>query len=65
MLQIQAPDAHKIQAGSRAVDVGILDTEIDGGHLDFRDPANPLNSNVDCARGHDLARRPSLRSRGR
>ena len=53
MLQIQAPDAHKIQAGSRAVDVGILDTGIDGGHLDFRDPANPLGSNVDCARGHD------------
>ena len=26
---------------------------IDGGHLDFRDPANPLGSNVDCARGHD------------
>jgi subtilisin family serine protease len=52
MAQIQAPDAHAIQAGSRNVDVGILDTGIDGAHLDFQDVTGG-GSNVDCLRGHD------------
>jgi subtilisin family serine protease len=51
MAQIQAPDAHAIQAGSRSVDVGILDTGIDGAHLDFQDVQG--GTNVDCLRGHD------------
>jgi hypothetical protein len=56
MMQIQAPDAHAVQAGWRAVDVGILDSGIDGAHLDFRDdPTDPASgSNVDCARGRDF-----------
>jgi subtilisin family serine protease len=55
MTQIQAPDAHAIQAGSPRVDVGILDTGIDGAHLDFKDdPTNPLSgTNVDCSRGRN------------
>ncbi len=51
MAQIQAPAAHAIQAGSRSVDVGILDTGIDGTHLDFQDVQG--GTNVDCLRGHD------------
>jgi subtilisin family serine protease len=54
MAQIQAPAAHDIQAGSRQVDVGILDSGIDGSHLDFDDDAVPGGStNVDCGRGRD------------
>ncbi len=54
MMQIQAPEAHGIQAGSRRVDVGILDTGIDGTHLDFDDDAIPGGpTNVDCDRGRD------------
>jgi len=52
MAQIQAPEAHAIQAGSRRVDVGILDTGIDGAHLDFQDLSG-VGTNVDCSRGHD------------
>jgi subtilisin family serine protease len=60
MLQIRAPEAHANQAGWRAVDVGILDTGIDGtviegidglAHPDFLDVGG---SNVDCARGKDF-----------
>jgi len=56
MMQIQAPEARAVQAGWRAVDVGILDSGIDGAHLDFRDdPTDPASgSNVDCARGRDF-----------
>jgi lantibiotic leader peptide-processing serine protease len=55
MQQIRAPEAHAIQAGWRAVDVGILDSGVDATHPDFDDdglvPGG--STNVDCARGHD------------
>ena len=51
MLQINAPQAHDIQAGTRAVDVGILDSGVDGRHPDFQ--LDVGGSNVDCARGRD------------
>jgi subtilisin family serine protease len=50
MKQINAPAAHGLQAGSPSVDVGILDSGIDGNHVDFK---KGLSSNVDCARGHN------------
>jgi len=54
MQQIRAPAAHGVQAGWRAVDVGVLDSGIDGHHVDFTDGGVPGGaSNVDCARGHD------------
>jgi subtilisin family serine protease len=54
MQQIQAPEAHRVQAGWRAVDVGVLDTGIDGLHLDFDDDGVPGGTtNVDCARGRN------------
>jgi lantibiotic leader peptide-processing serine protease len=51
MDQIDAPEAHGVQAGSRAVDVGILDSGIDGHHPDFL--VDGAGSNVDCARGRN------------
>lgn len=55
MMNIQAPQAHDKQAGWRAVDVGILDTGIDGNHLDFdNDGVAGGATNVDCARGRDF-----------
>ena len=51
MQQIHAPEAHAIQAGARAVQVGILDSGIDGFHVDFMAADG---SNVDCARGRDF-----------
>jgi subtilisin family serine protease len=51
MRQIRTAEAHAVQAGSRLVDVGILDSGIDGRHLDFM---GSDGSNVDCARGRDF-----------
>ena len=50
MQQIRTDEAHAIQGGIPAVDVGILDSGIDGNHVDFK--KNGV-SNVDCARGHN------------
>lgn len=52
MMQIRAPEARAIHSGWRAVKVGILDTGIDGAHLDFVDLEG--SSNVDCAKGRDF-----------
>ncbi len=55
MRQIRTAEAHAIQAGSRLVEVGILDTGIDGDHIDFTDNGvvgGP--SNVNCAKGRDF-----------
>ena len=49
---IRAPQAHATQAGSRAVQVGILDTGIDGAHLDFF--LDEDGTNVDCASGRNF-----------
>jgi len=51
MMQIRAPQAHDVQAGSRAVDVGILDSGIDGRHPDFF--VDTAGTNVDCSRGRN------------
>ena len=54
MQQIETEAAHAIQAGWRAVDVGILDSGIDGRHLDFDDDGVAGGTtNVDCARGRN------------
>jgi subtilisin family serine protease len=54
MQQIHTEEAHAIQAGARAVDVGILDTGIDGRHLDFDDDGVAGGTtNVDCSRGRN------------
>ncbi|MGI9111319.1 MAG: S8 family peptidase [Gaiellaceae bacterium] len=51
MMQIRAPQAHDVQAGSRVVDVGILDSGIDGRHPDFF--VDTAGTNVDCSRGRN------------
>jgi subtilisin family serine protease len=50
MRQIRTEQAHAIQAGRLAVDVGVLDSGIDGRHPDFQKAGV---SNVDCARGRN------------
>jgi hypothetical protein len=61
MVQIRTQQAHAIQAGSPLVEVGILDTGIDGNHVDFVDPDGVMYpgsrlpfSNVNCAKGRDF-----------
>lgn len=51
MQQIRAFEAHAVSPGDRRVDVGILDSGIDGQHPDFQ--LGDGGSNVDCARGHN------------
>ena len=50
MRQIRTEQAHGIQAGLPSVDVGVLDSGIDGRHPDFQKGGV---SNVDCARGRN------------
>ena len=50
MQQIRTDAAHAIQGGIPAVDVGVLDSGIDGYHADFR---KGLTTNVDCGRGRN------------
>jgi subtilisin family serine protease len=52
MQMIRAPQAHATQGGWSKVDVGILDSGIDGNHVDFKDSSG--SSNVDCDRGRDF-----------
>jgi subtilisin family serine protease len=52
MQQIRTEQAHAVQSGGRSVDVGILDSGIDGQHPDF--VVDGGGSNVDCARGRDF-----------
>ncbi len=48
---IRAPQANaERQAGKRAVEVGVLDSGIQGSHVDFQGAAGP---NVDCSKGRD------------
>jgi subtilisin family serine protease len=55
MQQIRAPGAHNTQEGHRLVEVGILDSGIDGDHLDFTDDGTPGGkTNVDCAKGRNF-----------
>jgi subtilisin family serine protease len=50
MRQIRTDEAHDLQAGAPSVDVGVLDTGIDGRHPDFLKDGS---SNVDCGRGRN------------
>ena len=51
MRQIKTQEAHTRQAGIPAVDVGVLDSGVDGHHPDFI--GQDGRSNVDCGRGRD------------
>ncbi len=50
MQMIRTEEAHAIQAGRPEVQVGVLDSGVDGHHVDFQDGGA---FNVDCALGHD------------
>ena len=50
MQMIHTDEAHDIQTGAPSVDVGVLDSGIDGHHPDFEKAGV---SNVDCARGRN------------
>jgi subtilisin family serine protease len=50
MQQIRTEQAHAKQAGRPEVQVGVLDSGIDGRHVDFNKGGV---SNVDCAKAHD------------
>ena len=50
MQQISTDEAHAVQGGIPAVDVGVLDSGIDGRHVDFTKNGG---SNVDCSRGRN------------
>ena len=50
MQQIRTDAAHDVQGGRPEVQVGILDSGIDGNHHEFKKGAV---SNVDCAKGHN------------
>jgi lantibiotic leader peptide-processing serine protease len=52
MQMIRTEQAHAIQAGKRAVEVGVLDSGIDATHADFQDPLGG-GSNVDCVKARD------------
>jgi len=52
MAMIRTPQAHAVNGGWSDVQVGILDSGIDGTHVDFRDASGA--SNVDCARGRNF-----------
>jgi subtilisin family serine protease len=52
MKQIHAPQARAVQAGRKQVRVGVVDTGIDGNHLDFL--RTDGTTNVDCAHGADF-----------
>ena len=52
MKQIHAPQARAVQAGRKQVRVGVVDTGIDGNHLDFL--RTDGSSNVDCSSGADF-----------
>ena len=67
MTMIRSDRAHAKFLGSRAVDVGILDSGIDAAHVDFTDTGLPGGqSNVDCStRSRLRARVPGRRARER
>ena len=52
MAMIHARQAQTMQSGKPGVRVGVVDSGIDGNHVDFKDASG--NSNVDCADGADF-----------
>ncbi|MEP7361123.1 MAG: S8 family serine peptidase [Chloroflexota bacterium] len=55
MAMIHARAAQAKNSGKAKVRVGVVDSGIDGSHVDFRsNPADPSTSNVDCAHGADF-----------